>query len=480
MSQKPQPKSGKRHQEIAFLEAELERAYQFIEQLRQQNAQLQNQVAYLEKRHTQEYTLLASNVYRTRAPNSPPRRKQGSATSRRSVSKSRGAKLSGLQFTAIALVLAAGFGTAGLALTHLIAGTSADSSFFPAPPPELHNEPDAPSVPPALPKADAQPSISPQPERENSELVYNLTTAPNFKQSENLQAIVDELVKMADNKGLPTDALSITLIDPRTNEIAGYKQEEPRYPASVVKMFWMVAVYAQIEKGTLPEAKFNEYIAKMIKESDNDAASFILDKITDTHSQPTLNDEEFNRWLNKREFVNRFFQNAGYSRININQKTFPVYSINLTEPRGTDLQMRGAANAPIRNEITSFHAARLLYEICGTGQAVSPLASQKMCEWLKRDLNPKVWKKEQPESEGFNPIRGLLGEALVDKDVQFYSKAGGTSTARLDAAFVTTNDGGTIYILVICANDRDYANDWQIFPEMSRLAFKRMTARSSY
>jgi hypothetical protein len=72
----------------------------------------------------------------------------------------------------------------------------------------------------------------------------------------------------------------------------------------------------------------------------------------------------------------------------------------------------------------------------------------------------------------------LLGEGLADTDVNFYSKAGGTSTARLDAAFVATKDDKTAYILAVFGNDSAYAEDSDIFPKMSRLVFDQMSDRS--
>jgi D-alanyl-D-alanine carboxypeptidase len=123
-----------------------------------------------------------------------------------------------------------------------------------------------------------------------------------------LQAIVNDMVELATDQSLPKKPLSITLIDAKTSETAGYQQDTPRYPASVIKMFWMVVLYAQIEKGIWKNEKdFAPYLAKMIKESDNEAASFILDEVTGTRSEPELKSEKFKLWKNKRQQVNRFY-----------------------------------------------------------------------------------------------------------------------------------------------------------------------------
>ncbi|WP_414581985.1 serine hydrolase [Scytonema sp. PCC 10023] len=332
--------------------------------------------------------------------------------------------------------------------------------------------------PPPVPDwavAKSLPIPSRQPEKQDLEVVYNLKKPPNFKHSQELQAIVNDVVELASDQ-MPTKPLSITLIDAKTNETAGYQQDTPRYPASVIKMFWMVVLYAQIEKGIWKNEKdFAPYLAKMIKESDNEAASFILDEVTGTRSEPELKSEKFKLWKNKRQQVNRFFRQAGYKNISVIQKTFPIDYINLPEPDGSESQL--LEDSHNWNRITTQHAARLLYEICYAGQAVSVQASKKMCGWLKRDLNPKVWRS--PDSYDFNPVRTFFGESLPHTRVRLHSKAGWTSISRAEAAMVATENNKATYILAIFAQDSAYADEVDIFPKMSRLVYDRMNSRSS-
>ncbi|MBW4634463.1 MAG: class A beta-lactamase-related serine hydrolase [Iphinoe sp. HA4291-MV1] len=345
-------------------------------------------------------------------------------------------------------------------------------------PKRAFNSPTTPVVLPDWAITKSLPIPSRQVRQEDSEVVYNLKTPPKFRQTQELQAIVNDVVNLTAAKGLPKKALSITLIDAKTGVTAGYQQDTPRYPASVVKLFWMVILYAQIESGIWKNEKdFTPYLAKMIKESDNEAASFIIDQVTGTHSEPELESEKFKIWKNKRQQVNRFFQQAGYKPINISQKTFPIDYLNLPEPKGSELQL---LSNPISNwnKITTKQGARLLYEVCYAGQAVSAQASKKMCGWLKRDLNPKVWQKEPLDSDGFNPVQTFFGESLSDTDVQLYSKAGWVSLSRAETAMITTENSGATYILAIFAEDSAYADDTQIFPQMSRLIYNRMTSRN--
>jgi beta-lactamase class A len=347
-----------------------------------------------------------------------------------------------------------------------------------------------PITPPTLASATINPIVTvssstpttPPPEVANTPLtratlVYTPSQPPDLKPSAELQSIVDSAVNLAKKKGLPINKLAITLIDAKTNQIAGYRADEPRYPASVVKMFWLAAFYAQKEAGILVEdATTTKQIYNMIKYSNNDDSAFILDKISAAKSQPTLSREKFKVWLQKRLHVNNFFSKAGYKNININQKAYPVYAQNLSSPRGTELQIRQVPNLPQKNLITTNHAARLIYEICFIKEAVSATASETMCNLLTRDLKPQSWKKQ---TQGFHPIYGLLGQAFPNSDITFASKAGGTSTARHDAAFIRTKDGKVAYTLAVFGNDGSYAGNGSILPQISRLVFDKMQARQS-
>ncbi len=334
--------------------------------------------------------------------------------------------------------------------------------------------PNLPSAPPAIVKVVSSERLQP----DRLDLVYNVPKPPHFQESQDLQAIVDEVVEFTADKGLPKQPLSITLIDVKSREFAGYQQQQLRYPASVVKLFWMVVLYAQIESGILPEDKtFSSDLYKMIKYSNNESASRIVDLITDTQSGTPLKAEQYKNWLQKRKQITEFFRVAGYENLNISQKVYPIPYLDLDMPKGRDLQIRENSDNPIRNLMTTSHVGRLLYEIF-TGQAVSREASQQMAKLLSRDLRPEVWRNEGSGDVEMNPIAGLLGQFLPS-NIYFASKAGETSNARHDATFVSTPDGKTSYILVVFGSSSSYADDEKILPQISRRVFNRMVARSS-
>ena len=191
------------------------------------------------------------------------------------------------------------------------------------------------------PPAERHPTVEPP----TPEWVYNVEDVPELKYSLKLQQIVDAVVNLVEQQKLPTSALSLHLIDVKTQTFAEYRSQTPRFPASVAKLFWMVAVYDQVEVGKLPPEELTDTaecqsdICKLIKKSDNEAASRILDRLTGTTSRPEQENNDFESWLKKRHSINKFFQEAGYKNLDISQKNFPVPYLKMEQPEAWDLQM---------------------------------------------------------------------------------------------------------------------------------------------
>ena len=322
------------------------------------------------------------------------------------------------------------------------------------------------------------PYVPPVPEETPKDLgfAYNVRRQTYKRNSPQLQEIVDELLSIAKEKGLPTAPLSISLIDvsnPDLHTYAGYKNQVLRYPASVAKLFWMAAFYGAVEQSLIDnEPKFYEDLRLMMQKSHNDSASRILDAITDTKSGVKLEGKKLNTWLEKRKSVNEFFQKAGYQDLIVSTKNYPRYSPSQTGPVGRDRQLRKQDGKFLRNLISTDQATRLIYEIY-TRQAVSRKYSTRMAYLLTRDLRPQVW-----QNDLYNGVKGFLGESLP-ANIYFGSKVGLTSKDRMDVAFVRTLDNQAIYILAIFAEDAAYSNDEEIFPKLSRHVYDRMMAMDS-
>lgn len=460
MAQKSIERWNKRNQETAELQAELDRAYRTIQQLRQKNAELECLILDLQTSSDRSSKVLAkkrliSSLEKKSSPSKQTRLKTVEYQSKKYFYLP-----SNFRLLAIIILFATIFTIGVLAISDRSKKNK----------PSIDKDPNLSQARSTSPKRSeiALPKIN-----SSSETIYQPEREPNLTKSKNLQKIVDEIVNLAVREKLPTNVLSISLIDANSKEFAEYQQEQLRYPASVVKLFWMVALYGKYAGGKLPNLKFfYEDLSQMVQHSHNEAASHIIDAITETKSVGNLNNKEYQNWLNKRYWLNRFFQKAEYKNINISQKTYPILSENLPEPKGADLQMRGDPKKPIRNQISTKQAARLMYEIV-TNQAISPKYSQEMQTWLARDLKSKEWTKIDPK-EAFNPVINFFGESLPP-NIYFASKAGLTSNTRQEVAFVRTSDGKTAYILAIFAEDSSYVQNEKIFPKMSRLVFDRLT-----
>ncbi len=376
-----------------------------------------------------------------------------------------------VKFAAITIGVAAIFALGGLAFTKL----QPESSTKPSQQKSSANLPEKIDLPQTDLPTRSYPKLS-ELKAPLSKLTYKYINYPNFQHSQELQSIVDEVVSLAQSKKLPTKDLSVSLIDVHSRKFAEYQQDKLRYPASVVKLFWMVALYGQFEAGLWPNPKiFTDDLYKMIGNSDNEASSRILDAITDTTSGQKLSKKEYQTWLDKRYSVNLYFQQAGYQEIDISQKTFPIPYLGYSRPQGRELQMRKDPKNPIRNKISTQQAARLMYELV-TGRSIAPKYSENMVNYfLLRDLTPEAWKNID-SNFAFNPIRAFFGESLPT-DVYFASKAGWTSQTRQEVAFISNSDGKVAYILAVFAEDSAYARDQKIFPEISRLVYQRQIDR---
>ena len=301
----------------------------------------------------------------------------------------------------------------------------------------------------------------------------------NINENETLQKIVDKIVQTALSRGLPTDSLSISLVDLSEENCctyASFQDQYPRYPASIVKLFWLVALFGQYNAEIRnPKTIPPEKLEKMIIDSDNEASSLILDEITQTKSsKQKLTSEEIEQWITKRYWVNNFFKQADYRNLNISQKTFPIPYLQLNGPEGPDLQIReihGEPDTPVRNYLNTYSVARLLYEI-DREVAISTNYSQKIKQLIKRKLQPQFW-----QDKPYNSIKFFLGEGLP-QDTHFYSKMGWTFSNRNDAAIIASLDGKVHYILVIFGDNPKFYEDKTFLPTISAIVYEEMVNRS--
>lgn len=237
-----------------------------------------------------------------------------------------------------------------------------------------------------------------------------------------------------------------------------YRGMERIYPASIVKLFYLVAIHEWLESNMVGESpELQRAIRDSIVDSSNDATSLIVDVLTGTTSGPELPPGPFETWKHQRNIVNRYFQSLGWSEletINVNQKTWGDGSYGRERAFVGELMEN-------RNMLTTDAVARLLHSLVG-GVAVSSGRSQKMMALLKRSLNPD----DLPQDEDENQVSGFLGEGLPS-NAQLWSKAGWTSQVRHDAAYIEIPDRQP-YLLVVFTEGKTYSKNRELLPFISQ------------
>ena len=279
-------------------------------------------------------------------------------------------------------------------------------------------------------------------------------------QQTSLQDLVNRAAKttldrFADKK-LQENELSITLIDlrdPARPSTASFHGNERVYPASVVKLFYLVAAHRWLEDKKIEQTpELTRALKDMIVDSSNEATQYVLDVLTHTTGGYELPPKEMEQWQYERNAVNRYFSSLGYTNINVNQKTF------CEDAYGRERVSRGP-NGENRNKLTTDATARLMMEIV-TGKAANPTRTAAMMELLKRDYTGT---SNDADDQG----RGFTGIALQGHEgFRLWSKAGWTSTTRHDVAYVEMPDGGKFVLATFTSN---HSNDREIIPTVARV-----------
>ena len=310
---------------------------------------------------------------------------------------------------------------------------------------------------------------------------------PFFHQDEQLTAIAKEILFCTKEKfpTLTRDKIALTWIvyqEPVIVNTGGalsaaefwqypvkgfsYRGMERIYPASVVKLFYLVAIQEWLNGNMVAESlELDRAIRDTIVESSNDATSLLVDILTGTTSGPELPPQPFETWKQQRNIINRYFQSLKWEElesINLNQKTWSNGAYGRERAFLGELMEN-------RNMLTTDAVAKLLHSIIG-GVAVSSERSQKMMKLLKRSLNPIDF----VDCDGENQITGFLGESLPS-NAQIWSKAGWMSRVRHDAAYIEIPNLPP-YLLVVFTEGKENAQNRSILPFISQSVIEALVS----
>jgi hypothetical protein len=278
-----------------------------------------------------------------------------------------------------------------------------------------------------------------------------------------LDQAVKSLLQSYKHCGLSKDDFAFSLIELKGNDlsrIGNWRGDVPIYPASIVKLFYLVAAFRWIEeKGVVFSHELERALKDMIVDSSNDATSYVIDILTGTTSGPELPESEMSDFWRKRSVFNEHFLELGYKDLNIIQKPWG------DGPYGRERVLVGEQSEN-RNRLTTNATARLLGELV-VGLASSAPFTAKAMEWLKREPSGDEPLQGHPSLDSADPqdqANAFSAKGLASTD-KLWSKGGWTSLERHDAAYIERADGTRLIVVVFTQN---HAKELSIIPALVR------------
>jgi hypothetical protein len=243
---------------------------------------------------------------------------------------------------------------------------------------------------------------------------------------------------------LKSEDLAISIVDMTNPNALGrgdYHGDANFYPASVIKIFFMVDTFLQ-SKFDIPDVP--RAMREMIGQSDNDATAYIVDILAETEPGPDLEAKELQTFIARRRRINDDFKRLGYD-ISAMMKPWSF------GPFGRDRQALGP-NRENRNRLTANATTSLMLWIARRRAPSSDL----MLAFLARPINPTT-----PDE---NQVKDFLGEALP-QGMKLWSKAGWTSEVRHDTAYIEVPDGRKFVMTIFT---RGQASETKLIPAIAR------------
>lgn len=224
----------------------------------------------------------------------------------------------------------------------------------------------------------------------------------------------------------------------------------PFYPASTVKLHYLAYGAVLLESGKLTMTpELERGFRDMIVDSSNDATALILDALTNTTGGPELRPQELKEWMYRRNAVNRWLAEHGFTGINVNQKTWNE------GPYGRERQGYGP-NFEHRNSLTADSGVRMMGLV-----ALQKLVPKQRNEWMTGYLSRKI---PADSKDADSQSKGFVGAALPSGS-KLWSKAGYTSTVRMDIAWTQLANGNE-YVFSIFTKGN--SNEGRLIPFVAR------------
>ena len=228
----------------------------------------------------------------------------------------------------------------------------------------------------------------------------------------------------------------------------------PMVPASIVKLFYLVALQHDFSTGKLHRThELERAMRDMIRDSSNDATSLVVDTLTETTGGPELSEAELRDWMARRNRVNLWFKLLGFTDINVNQKTWNE------APYGRERQGYGP-NFELRNSLNTHACNELWYRLL-SGSLLPPVELEATLDLLRRSV------PVDDESADYQS-RAFIGKALPS-GATLYSKAGYITTERHDSAYIVMPDHRRFILTVFT---RGFGDNLELIPQLAGACFR--------
>ena len=298
----------------------------------------------------------------------------------------------------------------------------------------------------------------------------------SIQPSEDLQAFLDAAIEelLAGDAALREQTLRVTVIDlpapsaAATPGLAHRNGDSPVYPASVVKLVYLMAAYAWRDQGLLTiDPAFERQLHQMIYPSSNRATQRVLRRLTDTQAGPRLAPEPYAAFRERRHRVKHWLQDLGIDDLHTVHPTYDGGG----DLYGRDLQfledpsVEGSLpdqKGPFRNRqaMTANGTARLL-ALLASDQALSPASSAEAREQMRRD----------PRRQRYL-ARRIAGGADLRPDLEVFSKTGTWGPIFADAGIVRHASGHQLVVVVFLDGRPAYRGPF--IAELTRRAVRRL------
>jgi beta-lactamase class A len=298
-----------------------------------------------------------------------------------------------------------------------------------------------------------------------------------------LRRLGEELVGAAlagfGGRGLTAEHFALTLIvsGRRFAEADGdrpqgwsWNGDRPFYPCSVVKVFYLAAVQAALERGDVAaHEELDRAMRDMIRWSSNTATNYVIDLVTGTTGDTLLDEAAMTDWIERRGAVNRWLRTLGraeFEALNVCQKL-------MDDDRYGRERVFARLGGNNHNRLTTEATARIFHDVF-TGRLISPKRSRIVADLLARPHDAEF--AAHPSAQ----VTGYFGEGLPAA-ARLWSKCGRTewtgdvdsSWRRHDSAHVELPGGGS-FIMVAFTEGREISCDPSFLPSLSADLCRRL------